>query len=76
MGNIFEKEKDVNPVVIVLETQAEIDQLFAVLNYTPIAKMLFEENDWWRRVYRFLQTKKTSAYQKYHETLGKCLKEG
>lgn len=69
MGNVFEKEAPLRPVVIVLETQTEIDQLYTLLNYTPIAKMLNDENAWWDKVYALLQTRKTSAYRNYHKTL-------
>lgn len=74
MGNIFEKEKHVNPVVIVLETQTEIDQLFAVLNYAPIGRTLFNENDWWNEVFNFLRARKTSAYNNYHNMLDREIK--
>lgn len=75
MGKIYDEEKEINPVVIVLETQAEVDQLFAVMNYTAIKIMLSDSSLWWQDVYGFLLTKKSTGFENYHIKLENNIKK-
>lgn len=36
----------ISPVKIVLQTQKEIDQLYALLNYVPIMEAIEDDDDW------------------------------
>lgn len=75
MGKIYDEEKEINPVVIVLETQAEVDQLFAVMNYTAIKITLSDSNLWWQDVYDFLLAKKSTDFENYHIKLENNIKK-
>lgn len=52
------------PVVMTLESQEEVDKLFAVFNFTPISRAL-NLGGWLEVLNRF----KTSAYVQYHARL-------
>lgn len=59
-----EQTKSFTPVVITLESQEEVDALFAVLNYTPISdaiKSAFKSE----YMYTFLDRYNTLGYSKY-----------
>ena len=61
--------KKFQPVKLVLETQEEVDKLFAIANFTPLAKLLDIENVW-----ELLDVRKSEAYVQYHDLLGKYWK--
>jgi len=55
--------------VITLETQEEIDSLYAILNYTLISNALDLSSEPWVRIYDKLSHFKTNGYQLFHEKL-------
>lgn len=61
------------PVTIVLETQEEINQLFAVLNFVPVSRTTLNSDNW-RQLYTKLDLQKDSDYIKYHNRLDKSYK--
>ncbi len=54
------------PVQITLETQEEVDKIYAVLNYHPIVDIL-EINGWWKAMENF----RSKESDKYHEMVCK-----
>lgn len=53
-----------DPVKIVLETQEEVDKVFAMLNYSPIVNAL-QLGNWYQK----LQSYRTENYRNYHDHL-------
>ena len=62
----------ISPIKIVLQTQKEIDQLYALLNYIPIMAAL-EEDDGWLLVCEVLMKQRSNDYLKWHEKLNRVL---
>lgn len=65
----------VSPVKIVLQTQKEIDQLYALLNYVPIMAAI-EDDDGWLLVREVLMKQRSNDYLKWQEKLSRVLKGG
>lgn len=63
------EQRDFKPVVLILESQEEIDKVFSLVNYTPICKALKLGE-----LYELLFTFKTDGYQTYHKILDTCVK--
>ncbi len=61
--------KTFNPVRITLETQDEVDRLFAILNFAPIEEAVDLNEDNWDFLYSELKKYKTDCYLKYHSKL-------
>lgn len=61
---LLSPEKQVH---IVLETQEEIDQLFAILNHTPIGRAIKIRTNSWENLRQNLP--KTENYQQWHVRL-------
>ncbi len=61
--------KQTNPLSITLETQEEIDQLFAILNFSPIASAINLEKNNWGDLRNELNSCKTSDYNIWHDKL-------
>jgi len=68
--------KKVEPVEITLETQEEIDLLYAILNFTPLsdALNLRETDSVWVKLYTKLIDVRSPSYENYHKKLGINLK--
>lgn len=62
----------ISPVKIVLQTQEEIDQLYALLDYGPIKAAM--EDDGWLFVREVLMKQRSNDYLKWHEKLSHVLK--
>ncbi len=62
----------ISPVKIVLQTQEEIDQLYALLNYEPIMAAIEDDN--WLSVCEVLLKQRSNDYLKWHEKLNHALK--
>ena len=62
-------EKEFKPVKITLETQDEVDRLFAIINFIPIDEVLNLHEDNWALLWDELNQCKSSGYNKYHDRL-------
>lgn len=60
------KEQPFNPVILTLESQEEVDKLFAVFNFVPIADLLGFN-------YKVLNDFRTGGYVNYHGKLQKLI---
>ena len=58
-----------NPITITLETQEEINQLFAMLNFGSIGRAIKDDSNGWGKLYKELHNCKTSDYQRWHDRL-------
>ncbi|MDD5381897.1 MAG: hypothetical protein PHG53_09725 [Phycisphaerae bacterium] len=61
--------KKFQPVKLVLETQDEVDKLYAIANLAPLQNLIGLENMW-----QLLIRYKSSGYMQYHNLLDKCWK--
>jgi len=66
-------EPSVNPVVITLETQEEIDQMYALLNFAPVLDIMRDMDQEWYKVYKFLHEVSTEDYHKFFNMLNEGL---
>ena len=67
--------KAFKPIRITLETQDEVDRLFAIMNFVPIKNALDLYEDNWALLWHELRGRKTECYLKYHcklDTILKC----
>lgn len=60
----------VSPVIITLETQEEIDQLYAIINYVSIGEnvLKMDDNDW-GKIHEELEARVSSGYIQWHKML-------
>jgi len=65
----IERVKKLEPITITLETQKEIDQLFAILNYSSIAQAIELPHNDWNNLRRELSSCKTSGYERWHKNI-------
>lgn len=59
----------ISPVEIILETQEEIDQLYAILNYTPIMNAIGNDSPDWFKVRNALANQRSENYTTWHNKL-------
>ena len=65
----------ISPVKIVLQTQEEIDQLYALLDFGPIKAAIADDDDnGWLLVREALMKQRSNDYLKWHERLSPVLK--
>jgi len=64
-----ELESGFKPVQITLETQEEVNELFAVLNHTAISRVLQKRNKNWYHLWSFLHESKITEYGALHMEL-------
>jgi len=63
----IEKNEMFEPIKVVLETQEEVNALFALMNHTSITEAIPVLKGWWERLKQF----KTQDYEKIHNFLNK-----
>jgi hypothetical protein len=57
------------PVVVTLETQDEVDKLFAVVNFIPIARIVDDDD----KLFNLREGMESNGYSKYHKQLSELL---
>jgi len=66
------KKEEFKPVVITLETQDEVDQMYAVANFDPLGS-LFDEGGFgklWEKLKEF----KSQGYQKWFDKINSSIR--
>ena len=58
-------------IKLILQTQEEVDQLYAILNYAPIMAVI--ENDTWLSTRAALQKHRSTRFLKWHKKLESVL---
>jgi len=58
---IKEEKKIFKSIQITLEYQEEVDQLYALLNFSPVEDVLAEGTGEWRKLLNFLRNKQLSS---------------
>ena len=64
-----EVKTEFRPVHITLETQDEVDRLFAIVNFVPIKEALGLYRDNWALLWNKLCSLRSNNYSKYHDAL-------
>jgi len=55
------EETRIQPIQITLEYQEEIDQLYALLNFVPVARVLEEGTGEWKKLQGCLRDRQTNS---------------
>jgi hypothetical protein len=69
----FKQDIVMSPITITLETEDEVNRLFAVLNHTDIFDAAFSGCEYFHRLHGFLDPLSVD-YEKYHTAINKKFK--
>ena len=72
MVDVYREEKKFEPVYIKLESQDEVNLLFALFNFVPVGDVITNCNKEFKSiVYRCLLGFKDDGYEKFHDAFDK-----